>query len=175
MTWIRLESERSPPPAPTKDNQPIIDAEYRVIHEPQDRPRWRSHGRRAEPRPTPRTDVVATLKAAFGAALRTPSMLVPFWTIRVILIILLWPVAYLVRMTAVTLACLMILMRPFIQFFYVASFVAFCALWSKIIGGHFQPAGAFAFWSVARGAIPAIWDVILGFIAPDMDLNTVNG
>src|SRR4051794_23919475 len=32
-----------------------------------------------------------------------------------------------------------------------------------------------AFWSVARGAIPAIWDVILGFIAPDMDLNTVNG
>ena len=29
--------------------------------------------------------------------------------------------------------------------------------------------------SVALGAIPAIWDVILGFIAPDMDLNTVNG
>ena len=58
-------------------------------------------------------------------------MLVPFWTIRVILIILLWPVAYLVRMTAVTLACVMILMRPFIPFFYVASFVAFCALWSK--------------------------------------------
>ena len=44
-----------------------------------------------------------------------------------------------------------------------------------IIGGQFQPAGAFAFWSVALGAIPAIWDVILGFIAPDMDLNTVNG
>jgi len=102
-------------------------------------------------------------------------MLVPFWTIRVILIILLWPVAYLVRMTAVTLACVMILMRPFIPFFYVASFVAFCALWSKIIGGQFQPAGAFAFRSVALGAIPAIWDVLLGFIAPDMDLNTVNG
>jgi hypothetical protein len=50
-----------------------------------------------------------------------------------------------------------------------------CALWYKIIGGYFQPAGAFAFWSVALGAIPAIWDVILGFIAPNMDLNTVNG
>jgi uncharacterized membrane protein YqjE len=48
------------------------------------------------------------LKAASGAALRTPLMLVPFWTIRVLLIILLWPVADLVRMTAVTLACLMI-------------------------------------------------------------------
>src|SRR3954467_14684111 len=95
--------------------------------------------------------------------------------IRVLLIILLWPVADLVWMTAVTLAFLMILMRPFIQFFSVASFVAFCALWSKIIGGHVQPAGAFAFWSVALGAIPAIWDVILGFIAPDMDWNTVNG
>jgi len=58
---------------------------------------------------------------------------------------------------------------------YVASAVAFCTLWSKIIGGHFQPAGAFAFWSVALGAIPAIWDVILGFIAPDMDWNTVGG
>jgi hypothetical protein len=46
-------------------------------------------------------------------------MLVPFWTIRVILIILLWPVADLVRMTVVTLACLMILMRPFIPFFSV--------------------------------------------------------
>src|SRR3954451_20156350 len=95
--------------------------------------------------------------------------------IRVLLIILLWPVADLMRMMAVTLACLIILMRPFIQFSYVASFVAFCAMWYKIIGGHFQPAGAFAFWSVALGAIPAIWDVILGFIAPDMDLNTVNG
>ena len=52
-------------------------------------------------------------------------MLAPFWTIRVILIILLWPVADLVRMTVVTLACLMIVMRPFIPFFYVASFVAF--------------------------------------------------
>src|SRR3954465_564746 len=175
MTWIRLELERSPPPAPTKDNQPIIDAEYRVIHEPQDRPRWRSHGRRAEPGPTPRTDVGATLKAAFGAALRAPSMLVPFWTIRVLLIILLWPVADLVRMTAVTLACLMILVRPFLLFFSAASFVAFCALWSKIIGDPFQPAGAFAFWSVGLGAIPAIWDVILGFIAPDMDWNTVTG
>ena len=85
-------------------------------------------------------------------------MLVPFWTTRVILIILLWPVAYWVRMTAVTLAGLMILMRPFIQFLYVASFVAFCAMWYKIIGGHFQPAGAFAFWPVALGAIPAIWE-----------------
>ena len=36
MTWIRLESERYPPPAPTADDQPIIDAEYRVIHELQD-------------------------------------------------------------------------------------------------------------------------------------------
>ena len=107
--------------------------------------------------------------------MRTPSMLVPFWTIRVLLILLLWPVADFVRMTAVTLAGLMILMRPFIPFFSVASFVAFCAMWSKIIGGHFQPAGAFAFWSVALGAIPAIWDVILGFLAPDMDWNTVNG
>ena len=107
MTWIRLESERYPPPAPTADDQPIIDAEYRVIHEPQERARWRWRARRAEPRPTPRTDVGATLKAAFGAALRPPSMLVPFWTIRVLLIILLWPVADLVRMTAVTLACLM--------------------------------------------------------------------
>ena len=94
---------------------------------------------------------------------------------RVLLIILLWPVADLVRMTAVTLACVMILMRPFIPFFYVASFVAFCALWFRIIGGDFQPAGAFAFWSVALGAIPAIWDVLLGFIAPDMDWNIVNG
>src|SRR4051812_28210129 len=175
MTWIRLESERYPPPAPRAGDQPMIDAEYRVIHEPQERARWRWRARHAEPISTPRTDVGATLKAVFGAALRTPSMLVPFWTIRVLLIILLWLVADLVRMTAVTLACLMILMRPFIQFFSVASFVAFCAMWSKIIGGHFQPAGAFAFWSVALGAIPAIWDVILGFIAPDMDWNTVNG
>src|SRR5215218_6396530 len=117
MTWIRLASERYPPPAPTTDDQPIIDTEYRVIHEPQGRPRWRWRARRAEPRPV--------LNTTLRAALRTPSMLVPFWTIRVILIILLWPVAYLVRMTAVTLACLMILMRPFVQFFYVASFVAF--------------------------------------------------
>src|SRR3954452_23951339 len=175
MTWICLESERYPPPAPTAGDQPIIDAEYRVIHEPQERPRWRWRARRAEPRPTPRTDVGSTLKAALRAALRAPSMLVPFGTNRVLLIILLWPVADLVRMTAVTLACLMILMRPFIQFFYVASFVAFCAMWYKIIGGHVQPAGAFAFWSVALGAIPAIWDVILGFIAPDMDWDTVNG
>ena len=175
MTWIRLESERYPPPAPTTDDQPIIDAEYRVIHEPQERPRWRWRARRAEPRPASRADLMPALKAALRAALRVSSMLVPFWTTRVLLIILLWPVAYLVRMTAVTLACLMILMRPFIPFFYVASFVAFCAMWSKIIGGHFQPAGAFAFWSVALGAIPATWDVILGFIAPDMDLNTVNG
>ena len=175
MTWIRLEPERYPPPAPMTDNQPMIDAEYRVIHEPQERARWRWRARRAEPIPTPRTDVGATLKAALREALRASSMLVPFWTIRVILIILLWPVAYLVRMTAVTLACVMILMRPFIPFFYVASFVAFCALWSKIIGGQFQPAGAFAFRSVALGAIPAIWDVLLGFIAPDMDWNTVNG
>ena len=78
-------------------------------------------------------------------------MLVPFWTIRVLLIILFWPVADLVRMTAVTLACLMILMRPFIQFFYVASFVAFCALWSKIIGGHFQPAGPSPFGPLPSG------------------------
>ena len=27
MTWIRLESERYPPPAPTADDQPMIDAE----------------------------------------------------------------------------------------------------------------------------------------------------
>src|SRR3954463_7440462 len=66
------------------------------------------------------------------------------------------------RMTAVTLACLMILMRPFIQFFSVASVVAFCALWSMIIGGQFQPAGAFAFWSVALGAIPANLGLPLG-------------
>jgi hypothetical protein len=46
-------------------------------------------------------------------------MLAPFWTIRVILIILLWPVADLVRMTVVTLACLMIVMRPLIPFFSV--------------------------------------------------------
>ena len=105
MTWIRLEPERYPPPTPTTDNQPMIDAEYRVIHEPQDCPRWRSHGRRAEPISTPRTDVGATLRAALRAALRASSMLVPFWTIRVLLIILLWPVADLVRMTAVTLAC----------------------------------------------------------------------
>ena len=137
MAWIRLESERYPPPAPTPDDQPMIDAEYRVIHEPQDRPQWRSRSLRAEPRPTPRTDVGATLKAALRAALRVSSMLVPFWTIRVLLIILLWPLADLVRMTAVTLACLTILMRPFIPFFCVASFVAFCALWSKIIGGRF--------------------------------------
>src|SRR5215207_8928047 len=117
----------------------------------------------------------AGLKSPLRAASRASSMLVPFWTIRVLLIILLWPVADLVRMTAVTLAGLMILMRPYIQFFYIASFVAFCAMWYKIIGGHFQPAGAFAFWSVALGAIPAIWDVLLGFIAPNMDLNTVNG
>jgi hypothetical protein len=123
----------------------------------------------------PESGLDASLKAAFRAALRTTSMLMPFWTIRVLLIILLWPVAYLVRMTAITLACVMILMRPFIQFFYVVSFVGFCAMRFKIIGGHFQLAGAFAFWSVALGAIPAIWDVILGFIAPDMDLNTVNG
>ena len=134
MTWIRLESERSPPPAPTADNQPMIDAEYRVIREPQERAQWLWRARRAEPRPASRADLMPALKAAFGAALRPPSMLVPFWTIRVLLIILLWPVADLVRMTAVTLACLMILMRPFIQFFYVASFVAFCAMWSKIIG-----------------------------------------
>ena len=100
-------------------------------------------------------------------------MLVPFWTIRVILIILLWPAAYLVRMTLVAIACLMILMRPFIQFFYAASFVAFCAMWYKIVGGHSQQAGAFAFWSVALGAIPAIWDFLLGFMAPDLDLNDV--
>jgi hypothetical protein len=102
-------------------------------------------------------------------------MLAPFWTIRVILIILLWPVADLVRMTVVTFACLMILMRPFIPFFSVASFVDFFALWSKIIGGQSQPAGAFTLWSVALGAIPAIWDFLLGFLAPDMDWNTVNG
>src|SRR3954470_3248007 len=114
MTWIRLESERYPPPAPTVDDQPIIDAEYRVIHEPQERPRWRWRARRAEPRPASRADLMPALKAALRAALRASSMLAPFWTIRVLLIILLWPVAYLVRMTAVTLACLMILMRPFI-------------------------------------------------------------
>jgi len=49
-------------------------------------------------------------------------MLVPFWTIRVLLIILLWPVADLVRMTAVTLACLMILMRPFLFLFFSVAF-----------------------------------------------------
>src|SRR3954467_7444505 len=125
MTWIRLESERYPPPAPTTDDQPIIDAEYRVIHESQERARWRWRARRAEPRRAPRADLMPAIKAAFGAALRVSSMLVPFWTTRVLLIILLWPVAYLVRMTAVTLVCLMILMRPFVQFFSVASFVAF--------------------------------------------------
>ena len=113
------------------------------------------------------------LRAALSAALRAPSMLVPFWTIRVILIILLWPAAYLVRMTLVAIACLIILMRPFIQFFYAASFVAFCAMWYMIVGGHYQQAGAFAFWSVALGAIPAIWDFLLGFLAPDLDLNDV--
>jgi len=123
----------------------------------------------------PKSGLDAGLKSRLESGFATPSMLVPFWTIRVLLIILLWPVVYLVRMTAVTLACVMILMRPFIPFFYVASFVAFCALWFKIIGGDFQPAGAFAFWSVALGAIPAIGDVLLGFIAPDMDLHTVNG
>src|SRR5689334_17247623 len=117
MTWIRLESERSPPPAPTTDDQPIIDAEYCVIHEPQERARWRWGARHAEPRPASRANLMPGLKAAFGAALRTPSMLTPFWTIRVLLILLLWPVTYLVRMTAVTLACLLILMRPFIPFF----------------------------------------------------------
>ena len=50
MTWIRLESERYPPPAPTADDQPIIDAEYRVIHEPQERARWRWRARRASGR-----------------------------------------------------------------------------------------------------------------------------
>ena len=99
MTWIRLGSECYPPPAPTTGDQPIIDAEYRVIHEPQEHAQWRWRARRAEPRPTPKTNVGATLKAALRAALRAPSMLVPFWTIRVLLIILLWPVAYLVRMT----------------------------------------------------------------------------
>src|SRR3954451_5017833 len=49
------------------------------------------------------------------------------------------------------------------------------APWSKIIGGQFQPAAAFALWSIALGAIPAISDVILGFMAPDLDVNTVNG
>src|SRR5215210_3984009 len=39
--------------------------------------------------------------------------------------------------------------------------------------GHVQPAGVFAFWSIALGAIPAIWDVILGFLAPDMDWTTL--
>ena len=78
-------------------------------------------------------------------------------------------------MTVVTLACLMIVMRPFIPFFSVASFVDFFALWSKIIGGQSQPAGAFTLRSVALGAIPAIWDFLLGFLAPDMDWNTVNG
>jgi hypothetical protein len=76
MTWIRLESERSPPPAPTADDQPIIDAEYRVIREPQECARWRGRTRRAEPRLAPRADLTPALKAAFGAALRTPSMLV---------------------------------------------------------------------------------------------------
>src|SRR4051794_4642252 len=99
MTWIRLEPERHPPPAPTADDQPIIDAEDRVIHEPQERARWRWRARRAEPRPAPSADFMPALKAAFGAALRAPSMPVPFWTIRVLRIILLWPVAYLVRMT----------------------------------------------------------------------------
>jgi hypothetical protein len=44
-------------------------------------------------------------------------MFLPFWTIRVTLIILLWPVADLPRMRVVTLASLMIVMRPFIPFF----------------------------------------------------------
>ena len=104
MTWIRLEPERYPPPAPMTDDQPMIDAEYRVIHEPQERARWRWRARRAEPIPTPRTDVGATLKAALRETLRASSMLVPFWTIRVILIILLWPAAYLVPMTLVAIA-----------------------------------------------------------------------
>src|SRR3954468_6569459 len=99
MKWIRLEPEHYPPPALTAGDQPIVDAEYRVIHEPQERAHWRWRARRAEPRPASRADVGATLNAALRAALRTPSMLVPFWTIRVLLIILFWPVADLVRMT----------------------------------------------------------------------------
>src|SRR5437868_7075852 len=78
MTWIRLESERYPPPAPTTDDQPLIDAEYRAIHEPQERARWRWRSRHAEPRLASRADLMPALKATFGAALRTPSMLVPF-------------------------------------------------------------------------------------------------
>lgn len=57
-----------------------------------------------------------------------------------------------------TLACMMIRIRPFIQFFSVAWFVAFCAMWYKIVGGHYQQAGVFAFWSVAPGEVPALWD-----------------
>ena len=39
---------------------------------------------------TPRADLEPAFRAALGAALQARSMLVPFWTIRVILIILLW-------------------------------------------------------------------------------------
>ena len=96
MTWIHWESERSPPPASTLGDQLMIDAEDRVTG----------------------ADLGPALKAALSAALRVPSMPVPFWTIRVmLLIILLWPAADLVRMTVVTLANLMIVMRPFIPFF----------------------------------------------------------
>src|SRR3954447_23585647 len=150
MTWIRLESERYPPPAPTADDQPMIDAEYRVIHDPQECGRWGRGPRRAEPRPTPRTDVGATLKAALRAALRASSMLVPFWTIRVLVIILLWPVADLVRMTAVTLACLMIVMRPFIQFFSVASW-PFAPCGTSSSGATSSPPGPSPFGPLPSG------------------------
>lgn len=146
MSWIRLETDRYPPPTPKPADQTVIDAEHTVVNDPPPTPhrRWRAARRRGH------------------------SMLEPFWSIRVILRVLLWPVRYLLRMTVVTIACLMILMRPFILFFYAASFAAFCAMWFKIVAGQFQLAGTFAFWSVALGAVPAVWDFILATIAPDM-------
>src|SRR3954468_10297520 len=143
MAWIRLESERYPPPAPTAGDQPIIDAEYRVIHEPQERPRWRWRARRAEPQADPENgrggDLKRRLDSGFasifdaGAVLDDPGD----------------------PHHPALAGCLFGADdgrnarapddpdAPFIQFFYVASFVAFCAMWYKIIGGHFQPAGAF--------------------------------
>ncbi|GJE04524.1 hypothetical protein [Methylobacterium isbiliense] len=147
MTWIRLESERRPAPALAEHDRPIIDAEYTVVNEPPNS-RWRRQ-RASEPNPA--------------------SMLEPLWAFRVILCVLLWPIRYLVRMAVVTLALVMILVRPFILFFYAASFVAFCGMGIKLYAGQLELAGQLAFWSVALGAIPAIWDYILEIVAPDME------
>jgi len=97
-------------------------------------------------------DLGPALKAALSVALRVPSMPVPFWTIRVmLLIILLWPAADLVRMTVVTLASLMIVMRPFIPFFLGHVVRGLLRLWSTIIGRPFQHAGALHFGLLRSG------------------------